>query len=49
MQHGSIDEQFEPICQHITKETCAKARLDSGSPHTTAVCEKVRAKFLSTS
>lgn len=40
-QHGSTNEQFEPICEHITKETCATVRHNSGVSHGTAVCEKV--------
>jgi mRNA m6A methyltransferase catalytic subunit len=41
-QHGSTNERFEPICEHITKETCSKVRLNSGVSHSTAICEKVR-------
>ncbi|KAF8511206.1 MT-A70-domain-containing protein [Gautieria morchelliformis] len=40
-QHGSANDRFEPICEHITKETCAKVRLDSGLPHSTALCDKI--------
>ncbi|KAL1744401.1 MT-A70-domain-containing protein [Schizophyllum fasciatum] len=32
-QFHSVDEKFEPICPHITKEECAKARaLANGAP-----------------
>ncbi|KAF8583991.1 MT-A70-domain-containing protein [Ramaria rubella] len=36
-QHGSANDRFDPVCEHITKETCAKSRLVSA----TAICEKI--------
>lgn len=43
-QFRSTDEQFEPICSHVTKDECAKARSrDSNisSPTSAGICDRV--------
>lgn len=43
----SVEEKFEPICSHITKDDCAKARnLNSGLSSMPAICDRVHFRAL---
>lgn len=43
-QHQSVNEAFEPICPHITKDECAKANMaeaDQGDAPIASICNRV--------
>ncbi|KAF8076128.1 MT-A70-domain-containing protein [Lyophyllum atratum] len=45
-QFQSADGKFEPICSHITKEECAKARRASPSTSSTPICDHIHFRAL---
>jgi mRNA (2'-O-methyladenosine-N6-)-methyltransferase len=48
VQFASQEDEFEPICDHITKESCAKARSESDFYGST-VCDRVSCEHVSLS
>ncbi|KAF8529286.1 MT-A70-domain-containing protein [Hysterangium stoloniferum] len=40
-QFTSPHDEFEPVCEHITKETCTKTRIESDTLHAATLCDKV--------
>ncbi|KAG6878265.1 hypothetical protein C0993_010037 [Termitomyces sp. T159_Od127] len=46
-QFRSTEEKFEPICSHITKDDCAKARnSNTGLSSTSTICDRVHFRAL---
>ncbi|KIJ26026.1 hypothetical protein M422DRAFT_785347, partial [Sphaerobolus stellatus SS14] len=40
-QFASKEDNFEAICEHITKEACAKSRAEVGVGHTGSICDRI--------